>query len=184
MVRVRATSTATLYKVCVATAVYVLLAATACGTPTQTRECLAGEPRAIFEDSDSTVVAHDFRAVGSSSDETVAFANGLLLAVAQTGCDTLQQEFIMAHDSLSTDPQAFVGQAIATFYQLSTLSPRLLGFAEYARILGTVPETFPAGAPVDLAPGLSVRIVRLPTPNKPSWRLTITQDLGVAQAPR
>ncbi len=158
--------------------------ASACGSSERPRECLAGEPRAIFAESDSTVVAHDFRTDRNTSDETVAFDNGLLLAVAQRGCDTLQQEFIIAHDSLSADPQAFVGQAIATFYQLSTLSARLVGFAEYGRILGSVPENFPPGAPVDLAPGLSVRIVRLPTPNKPSWRLIITQDLGVAQAPR
>ncbi len=148
------------------------------------RECLAGEPRAIFEATDSTVVAHDFRLRGATSDETVGFSNGLLLAIAQRGCDTLRQEFILSHDSLSTEPQTFVRQAIAAFYQLATLTPRLAGFAEYGRILGSVPENFPPGAPVDLAPGLSVRIVRLPTPNKPSWRLTITQDLGVPRGGR
>ncbi len=155
-----------------------------CTTGSTPRECLAGEPRAIFEASDSTVVAHDFQSSGATSDESVAFDNGLLLALAQRGCDTLQQEFILSHDSLSVELQPFIGQAIATFYQLATLSPRLEGFAEYGRILGTLPENFAEGAPVDLAPGLSVRIVGLPTPNRPSWRLTITQDLGAPQPPR
>ena len=166
-------------------ATVLLWAATmvACGGPTP-RECLAGEPRAIFRATDSTVLSYDFGAEGQSSIETVAFANGLLLAVEQSGCDTLVQDFTLAHDSLRGGFAAFLPQASATFYQLASLAPRLSTFSSYAQILTSVPPEGKSGAPVDLAPGLTVRLSALPTPGRNSWRVRFTQDLGAARAPR
>lgn len=171
----------------IATARLVLLAGAcglfACDTP-KTSACLAGEPRAIFEPTDSTVVSQDFESLGQSSFETVAFGNGLLLALRQSGCDTLVQDFTLVHDSLSVAYGDFLPQASAAFYQLATLAPRLQGFSEYGRLLSSVPATEPEGAPVDLAPGLTVRISGLPTPARPSWRVRFTQDLGGVRGPR
>lgn len=147
-------------------------------------ECLAGEPRPIFEPTDSTVVAHDFTASGQRSAETVAFGNGLFLAVEQTGCDTLVQDFTLSHDSLAVDYAAFVPEGAQAFYQLASLAPRLEPFAAYARFLTSVPVSGPEGAPVDLAPGLTVRISGLPTPDRPSWRIRFSQDLSAARGPR
>ena len=156
----------------------------ACVSEVAQRECLAGEPRAVFSPADSTVVAHDFSAEGQSSIETIAFTNGLLLALTQRGCDTLVQDFTLGHDSLSADYAAFVPQAAATFYALGGIDARLSAFSEYGRILSSVPADAPPGAPVDLAPGLSVRITGLPTPGRTSWRVVYTQDLGAAKRPR
>lgn len=149
----------------------------ACGT-SSARECLAGSPTPIFSPEDSTVIAHDFEATGQRSLETVAFANGLLIALEQQGCDTVRQEFTLAHDSLALDLPTFRGQARATFTQLSTLDPRLRLFSEYARLVASLPENISEGAPAILAPGLTLRIIRLPTPVKPSWQVTFEQDLA------
>ena len=165
-------------------AVVAVFLAASCGDARAPRECLAGEPRAIFTPADSTVVAHDFRPAGQASLETVAFADGLLLALAQRGCDTLVQDFTLAGARLPTDYAAFVPAAAATFYALGGLDPRLGGFSEYGRILSSVPGDAPEGRPVDLAPGLSVRITGLPTPAQTSWRVVYTQDLGVARVAR
>ena len=155
-----------------------------CGRSDGQRECLAAEPGPVFREGDSTLVAHDFELVGRSSIETVAFADGLLLSLAQRGCDTLTYEFILAQDNLGVGVEQFVGEAIARFDGLAALEPRLRGFARYGRILESLPEEFREGAPVDLAPGLTVRITRLPTPRQPSWRIVYTQDLGAPQTGR
>ena len=168
----------------IASATSALLLCLACGTGPTERECLAGEPRPVFTPADSTVVAHDFRPAGQSSVETVAFADGLLLALAQRGCDTLVQDFTLAHDRLGAAYSTFLPQAAATFYALGGLAPRLGAFSEYGRILSSVPPDAPEGQPVDLAPGLSVRITGLPTPERISWRIVYTQDLGAARRAR
>ena len=140
--------------------------------------CLAGEPRPIFRDGDSTVTMREFAARGQSSVETVAFDDGLLLAVAQGGCDTLVQDFTLSRAGFPRDYAGFVPEAATAFYALAGLEPRLGSFAEYARILSSVPVDGPEGAPVDLAPGLTVRISGMPTPDRVTWRVRFTQDLG------
>lgn len=164
-------------------ALVVVLLASGCADASR-GSCLAGEPRPIFRAGDSTVLHHDFRADGQASTETVAFDDGLLLAVEQSGCDTLIQAFTFAHDGLSDNFAAFLPEAVSVFYRLASLSPRLEAFAAYARLLTDVPASGREGAPVDLAPGLTLRISGLPTPNRPSWRVRFTQDLSAARSPR
>ena len=164
-------------------ALAISLCSWSCGADAP-RECLGGEPRPIFRPSDSTVVAHDFRADGQASVETVAFGNGLLLAFEQTGCDTLVRDFTLAHDSLAVAFPEVLAEVAGAFYALSGLAPRLRGLGEYGRLLSSVPAGTPEGAPVDLAPGLTVRVSGLPTPNRPSWRIRITEDLGAPRPPQ
>ena len=164
-------------------AVLALLLALGCGGEAAV-ECLAGEPRPIFQDGDSTVTMREFAVQGQSSVETVAFADGLLLAIAQAGCDTLVQDFTLSRADFPRDYAAFVPEAAAAFYALAGLAPRLASFAEYGRILSSVPADAPEGAPVDVAPGLTVRISGLPTPERATWRVRFTQDLGGRQRSR
>ena len=167
-----------LAQVTLALAAGLLALVLAAGCRDAATECLAGEPRPIFRDGDPTVAMHEFAREGQSSVETVAFEDGLLLAVAQGGCDTLVQDFTLSRVGYPRDYAAFVPEAAAAFYALAGLAPRLASFSEYGRILSSVPVDGPEGAPVDLAPGLTVRISGLPTPERVTWRVRFTQDLG------
>ena len=167
-----------------ATAAIVVLVLLGCSSSGDVRDCRAGEPRPIFRPTDSTVVGHDFEVSRQKSLESVGFADGFLLAIAQRGCDTLVQEFTLAGADVPLDYRDFVPFASTTFYRIAGLSDRLAGFGSYARLLSSVPPEASPGRPVDLAPGLTLKITSLPTPERVSWRMVYTQDLGAAQAGR
>ena len=149
-----------------------------CGASAAGDACRAGDPQPIFAPTDSTVVEHDFRAEGQESLETTAFRSGLLLAIEQAGCDTLAQTFTFAHPRLSPDFDTFMVQGPQTFYELAGLSASVAGLGEYARVLGGARGEILQGQPAILAPGFTLRVIRLPTPGKVTWSVRFEQDFG------
>ena len=146
------------------------------------RECLSGEARPFFRPADSTVVAHDFRQNPGrgGSVELVRFAARPPLEITQRGCDTLEQTFTLAIDTAATAwPQARAA-AVARLRELAALDARLYALAEYARGVEVVPDDFPVGAPANLAPGLTLRAVPLPTPGSNTWQISFVQDFTAA----
>ena len=162
----------------------VAFGSVACGSSESTPACRAGAPQAIFSPSDSSVVQHDFQSAGQSSIETTAFANGLLVALEQRGCDTLTQAFTLAHPRFSPVFDTFLIQGAEAFYAMAGVSPRVAGFAEYGRIVGGLSGKISEGAPAVLTPGFSVRIIRLPTPERVTWQVAFEQDFGVVGSPQ
>ena len=143
----------------------------------EARICLAGEPRPIFKTGDNGVHEHKFFPEGQFSQEFVRFKTGELLSIIQTGCDTLVQTFeLQVPDSVQTWP-SFRRLALERFLRYGNLDPRHFAFGQYAKALEVLPPDFPIAQPANLAPGLTVRFFKLPTPEGTTWQVVYEQDL-------
>ncbi len=141
------------------------------------RICLAGEPRPIFKTGDNGVYEHKFLPEGQYSQEFVRFETGELLSIIQAGCDTLIQTFeLPVPDSVQSWP-SFRRLALERFMRYGNLDPRHFAFGQYARALEVLPPNFPIAQPANLAPGLTVRFFKLPTPEGTTWQVVYEQDL-------
>jgi len=141
------------------------------------RNCLAGEPRAIFKTGDNGVYEHNFIPEGQLSQEFIRFTTGELLTIIQTGCDTLIQTFeIPVPDSVQTWP-SFRRLALKRFNRYGNLDPRHYAFGQYAKALEVLPLDFPIARPANLAPGLTVRFFKIPSNGGTTWQVVYEQDL-------
>ncbi len=159
----------------------LVLGGVACSEAPAPRECLAGEPRAFFSEADAGVYFHEFKAAGQSSFESVGFTNSEPLNIQQIGCDTLVQTFEVDVDNSVDTWSALKAVVEQRFTAYSQIDRRLLPLQQYARVMQAVPDDFPVGAPANLAPGLTLRFFKVPTPENTRWQIRFEQDLTQVQ---
>ena len=148
------------------------------------RECLSGEPRPIFSETINGIAAHAFESNGQSATETISFADGTAMDIAQAGCDTLRQDLsFLLPPEFASWPSA-KREISARLNRYGTLAPQLLGLGQYADMIEQIPDGAPEARPEILAPGLALRYYRVPVDAGTGWRIRLTQDLSPLSAPR
>ena len=154
----------------------------ACGGTSEKEKtaCLSGDPRPFFRKEDKGVSEHAFNVSGRQSTEHIRFDDGQVLDILQDGCDIFNQTFELTVAPEVDSWPKIRAVAVEQFSKYAQIDRRLFAFDQYAKILEAIPENFPVGAPANMAPGLTIRFFKLPTPVGNQWQIRYEQDLAAA----
>lgn len=130
----------------------------------KSQECPLGQPTPIFSDSLNQVQAHQFELNGQSSLETVSFTNGVVLELAQSGCEEISQEFQFKLKEIENkgNTLSWVNAGVQQFRFMSGLDEKYAPFFQWATSIDDQKEKFALNTPMELAPGFFVTFNKVP----------------------
>jgi len=122
------------------------------------QDCPLGQPTPIFSDSLIQVKTHLFELEEQSSLETVEFDNGVILELAQSGCEEISQEFQFKIKEIQNknNTLSWVEAGVEQFKYMSGLGEQFAPFFMWATSIDDQKNKFALNTPLELAPGFFV----------------------------
>jgi hypothetical protein len=142
-----------------------------------TEKCKFGAPKAIFSDTMKAVKKHHFELKEQTGIEMVAFENGMLLELEQSGCNDIHQQFtfFMPGDFSKAEDNVWKLLAIKNFQMLSSYSPSLLSFRDWASAIDNVKDKMKLAEPIEVEKNTHVRIDKIVSPDKAMLVIQLSQ---------
>lgn len=124
------------------------------------KDCLYGQPVAIFADDLPNMLEHQFEQKAQEAKELMRFNNGLRVELTQSGCDEIVQEFRfeLADSLLQGQMIEPLALAVGQLAYMGSLGPEYQGFQEWARALAGQKEEFKLSQPMELGPGIGATV--------------------------
>jgi hypothetical protein len=140
-------------------------------------KCKFGVPKAIFSDTMKVVKKHHFELKEQTGIEMVAFENGMLLELEQSGCNDIHQQytFFMPGDFSKADDSVWKLLAVKNFQMLSTYSPSLLSFRDWASAIENVKDKMKLAESTEVEINTYVRIDKIISPDKAMLVIQLSQ---------
>lgn len=157
--------------------VFVLLIVGACKNDNQGK-CKFGQPAAIFSDTMKMVKKHHFEIKDKTGVELVAFSNGMMLEVEQSGCNEIHQQFtfILPGDFANTNDGFWKTLAVKNFRLLSSSSPQLMAFSGWADAIESVSDKLKLAEPIEVSKGIQVRLDKILSSNQAMLVVQLSQN--------
>ncbi|MEM9886495.1 MAG: hypothetical protein AAF849_11440 [Bacteroidota bacterium] len=123
-------------------------------------DCLYEAPKPIFSDRLPAVQQHRFKIRSAKGIEQLVFDTGLELAIHQSGCELMQQNFYFKVESgvRLENAEACIIQASEYFYFLGSLDEALLPLYEWGRMIEKHANSMSLDTPFEVYPGFAVTV--------------------------
>lgn len=146
----------------------IILLLAACGEETQKKECRFGKPQAIFQSAFENVEKTTFSLKGREGVENVIFKNGVSLALIQSGCNELRQEFSfrlpMTNSEANGEFWIIQGEQLMRF--LGNTDASLVQFSEWANAIKQVSGQLKLGEALEIQTGYFVTVDKIEFPEE------------------
>ena len=142
-----------------------------------TPDCSAGQPVAIFAGAGVPVSAQQFEVNGQTSLESVEFAaERVRLELQQSGCDAVVQDYTF---TLPPDHELARGNVAEStgrlFYFLASGGPQLAQYQAFGEAIQAKGDALQADREVELVPGMFIRVNRLVSGDELIQRVRLRQ---------
>ena len=151
----------------------------ACKTETSNNtKCKFGDPVAIFSDTMKMVKKHHFEIKDKTGIEYIALANGMLIEVEQSGCNTINQQFTFEFlgDFSKMDDAFWKTLAIKNFHLMSSFSPKLQPFTAWGDAIESVKDKLKLAEPIEIEKGTHIRIDKVLSADRAMLVVQLSQE--------
>ena len=127
-------------------------------------DCPYPTPVAIFSDTLSAVVQHQFSLKDMEALEEVTFHNGMGLTLIQSGCKTIRQEFqfrLPGNSFPGNNPEFWVGETLNQLQFLTSLGPQYLSLNAWGQAIDAQKEHLVLGEPTEIQIGFYAEIDKI-----------------------
>ena len=149
-----------------------------CGNSNSKSKCEAGDPVAIFSDKYEQIVNHSFKITGTESLEEIEFENGIKLELAQSGCESLKQEFrfIIPGYQNATEESLWSDFAINLFNYMGGIDIAFADFSFWSQAIKQAQPNLNVGVPFELGPGRWIKIDKISSSDHAVLIVTLSQQ--------
>ena len=128
----------------------------------QSDDCTAGLPEAVFSPEVEGVENHNFVLNGRQSTETFQFPDGVKVEILQSGCEKVRQEYRFTFQSETLpDDASWLQAAGGWLTRLGALGPEYQVYLAWRDAIMQQGTNFKVGAPAEVGPGFLATIDRI-----------------------
>ncbi len=142
-------------------------------------KCRFGEPTPILSDKLPHVKLHEFEKKGGESVESVIFDNQVALEIAQSGCESIRQEFRFAApgDRRQVADSLWAKEAVRQLVFLSSLGPKQAPLRAWADALEKARPDMKLGEETSLGGGVVAQVNKVAGADQSVLTLVFSQKM-------